>query len=131
MTGIPDYELQRCWTASGTVEHLQRALIVGASRSWRPRVLLNEIGHIEMQMGSNLWFHTAAGVFTPNMFVPMTLVVDVRTQVDDLAEIDAKAMSDLRFYWLPRPGDRGRYEDAFERLFSNLMTATDSPQSVA
>jgi hypothetical protein len=83
-----------------------------------------------MQMGSNLWFHIAAGLFTPNAFVPMRLVLEVRTKPDGLAEIDATALSDLRFYWLPRPGDRGRYEDAFERLFSNLMTATEASQNV-
>ena len=93
-------------------------------------VLLNELGRIEMRMGSNLWFHIAAGLFTPNAFVPMTLVIEVRTQADARTEIDATAMSDLRGYWLPRPGDRGRYEDAFARLFSNLMTATDSAQNV-
>lgn len=126
MAGIPDYQSQRRWTASGTVEHLQAALIVGASRSWRFRVVLNEVGRLEMRMGSNLWFHLGAGLFTPNTFVPMTLVVDVRKQDDALAEIDVTAISDLRFYLIPRPGDRGRYEDAFERLFSNLITATHS-----
>lgn len=80
-------------------------------------------------MGSNLWFHLGAGLFTPNALVPMTLVIQLRNQMDALAEIDATAMSDLRFYVIPRPGDRGRYADAFERLFSNLMSATEIAQA--
>jgi len=81
-------------------------------------------------MGSNLWFHIGAGLFTPNAFVPMRLVIDVRTHINAPAEIDATVMSDLRAYLIPRPGDRGRYEDAFESLFSNLKTATNSAQTI-
>ena len=84
---------------------------------------------LRMQMGSKTWFFVWAGLFTPNAVVPMTLVIDVRRQDDTLAEIEATAMSDLPDWLIPRPGDRGRYEDAFERLFSNLMNATESSRA--
>lgn len=127
MTGIPDYQAQRTWTAYGSVEHVKAALIFGAKGSLLMRVVSDEGGRLVVRLGSRVWFGLEAGLFTPNALVPMTLLLDLRIEAEAIT-IEATAMSNLSNWMnlIPRPGDRGRYEDAFDRLFSNLTTATSS-----
>lgn len=121
------YHEQRHWTSSGTCEEVQSALIGDVVRHWRWRVLSDQKGHVEIRMGSKFWLSLGGGLFTPNFMVPMRVAIDLIAQTEYLVEITASAVSEI-FVWsfIPRPGDRSRYEDAFDAQFRNLIRATAS-----
>jgi hypothetical protein len=125
MNQLARYYARRSWTADASMEHVQAALIFGDKGSLLARVVSDEVGRLVMRLGSRGWFFMGAGLFTPNALVPMTVVIDLKDE-GNAVTIDANAMSNLPDWLIPRPGDRGRYEDSFERLFSNLITATSS-----
>lgn len=124
MEQLARYNARRSWTADGSMEHVKAALIFGGKGSLLARVVSDEAGQLVMRLGSKSWFFLGAGLFTPNALVPMIVAMDLKDEGESVS-ISATAISNLPNWLIPRPGDRGRYEDSFERLFSNLMTATN------
>lgn len=121
----PRYMQQSRWTCNGTLHQIHVALISAASCQRLLRVLSNEVAHIELRTGSRICFSLGAGLFTPNSLVPMTIRFDLDQIDEDVVEVLAELASDIANWSLiPRPGDHGRYLDAFDHLFRNLMVVT-------
>lgn len=120
------YIKQRCWTSKGTPEAVREAITGDAARHWRWHISSDQEGHIEIRVGSKSWFFLVGGLATPNFLVPMRIAIDLIAQTESLVEITASASSDLPVWFLPRPGDRGRYEDAFDAQLRNLIQASSS-----